>query len=47
MVQIECKIACFFAEMQPILATYVAKIEKNAGKLLNLHQFLGLFMKLL
>jgi len=45
MVQIECKIACFFAEMQPILATFVAKIRKNAGKLLYLHQNLGLFMK--
>jgi hypothetical protein len=42
MVQIECKITCFFAEMQPILATFVAKVARNAELLLSLQENLGI-----
>jgi hypothetical protein len=41
MVQIECKIACFFAEMQPILATFVAKVARNNELLPTLQEVLG------
>jgi len=42
MVQIECKIACFFAEMQPSLATFAAKVARNAELLLSLQENLGI-----